>query len=101
MHHSNHAEAYQHGLADLMTELLGEQAEDIICKQTSIRRDTVQRRLTGGSDWTLRETIYLADMIGVTPARLVKALSQVVVYGADLGYTAIGLARASRAGETR
>ncbi|EXF24382.1 hypothetical protein BG28_06655 [Nesterenkonia sp. AN1] len=97
MNHSIRSAAYSHGLADLMTELLGDQAEDIICQRTHMGRGTAHRRLTGESDWTLREIIYLADMIGVTPSRLVSAVTQVASYGADLGQTARSLALATQA----
>ncbi|WP_218220242.1 hypothetical protein [Nesterenkonia sp. Act20] len=101
MKHSIRSATYSHGLADLMTELLGVEAEDIIVQRTPLGRGTVHRRLTGESDWTVREIILLSDLIGVTPSRLVSAMSQVAVYGADLGQTAISLAHAAMAGETR
>lgn len=101
MNHSIRSRAYNHGLADLMIELLGDQAEDIIWNLTPMGLGTVHRRLTGDSDWTIREIIYLSDMIGVTPSRLVSAMSQVAVYGADLGQTAISLAHAAQAGSVQ
>lgn len=99
MNHSSRCAAYNNGLADLMLELLGTEAEDIIYQRTRMGRGTVHRRLTGASDWTTREIIYLADMIGVPPSRLVSAMSQVAVYGADLGQTAVSLAHAAQAGD--
>lgn len=101
MNHSSRSRAYNHGLADLLTELLGIEAEDIIYQRTPMGRGTVHRRLTGESDWTTREIVYLSDLVGVTPSRLVSAMSQVAVHGADLGQTAIHLAHAAMAGESR
>ena len=101
MNHSSRSRAYNHGLADLLTELLGIEAEDIIYQRTPMGRGTVHRRLTGESDWTTREIVYLSDLVGVTPSRLVSAMSQVAVHGADLGQTAISLAHAAMAGESR
>ncbi len=98
MHQSTHPAAFNRGFADLIIELFGDQAKQVICHHTSIGPGTAHRRLTGESDWLLREIILIADMIGVQPSRIVSAVTQVTNYGADLGQTAIGLARTAQAG---
>lgn len=83
-------------LSDLMLELFGPGVDRIIPAHTTIRADVVRNRLAGRGDWTIWELSALADMLNVTPARLVSSVFAVAAHGKDLGDAAYELMRASQ-----
>lgn len=90
---------YSAAMTDMVLEVVGTDADRIIPALTDIRADIIRNRIAGRSVWTVGELGSIADMLGVTPARFVSAVSQVADHGKDIGQAGRDLVRAAQISE--